>query len=153
MSASASSLKQSKSTNFIPRGVQVQKVEARVEWEYTEECQAQLKARVEAARARAQAQEIARANKDSVSKKDQPQIQQSHQSTIPTDNINICVVGGVSTGKSTFLNAIFCEQLTECKIKRTIKYFSSSIQCISILYNSFMYLSISSYNLSFCNCF
>jgi len=38
---------------------------------------------------------------------------------IPTDNINICFVGGVSTGKSTILNAIFCEELTQCKIKRT----------------------------------
>jgi predicted GTPase len=40
-------------------------------------------------------------------------------SMVPTDNINICFVGGVSTGKSTILNAIFCEQLTQCKIKRT----------------------------------
>lgn len=38
---------------------------------------------------------------------------------IPQENINICFVGGVSTGKSTILNAIFCEQLTQCKIKRT----------------------------------
>jgi GTP-binding protein EngB required for normal cell division len=38
---------------------------------------------------------------------------------VPKDNINICFVGGVSTGKSTILNAIFCEQLTQCKIKRT----------------------------------
>jgi GTP-binding protein EngB required for normal cell division len=38
---------------------------------------------------------------------------------VPTDNINICFVGGVSTGKSTILNAIFCEELTQCKIKRT----------------------------------
>jgi predicted GTPase len=38
---------------------------------------------------------------------------------IPKENINICFVGGVSTGKSTILNAIFCEQLTQCKIKRT----------------------------------
>jgi GTP-binding protein EngB required for normal cell division len=37
----------------------------------------------------------------------------------PADNINICFVGGVSTGKSTILNAIFCEELTQCKIKRT----------------------------------
>uniref|UniRef100_A0A6C0IRI5 Dynamin N-terminal domain-containing protein n=1 Tax=viral metagenome TaxID=1070528 RepID=A0A6C0IRI5_9ZZZZ len=37
----------------------------------------------------------------------------------PVDNINICFVGGVSTGKSTILNAIFCEELTQCKIKRT----------------------------------
>lgn len=38
---------------------------------------------------------------------------------VPKENINICFVGGVSTGKSTILNAIFCEQLTQCKIKRT----------------------------------
>lgn len=38
---------------------------------------------------------------------------------IPVDNINLCFVGGVSTGKSTILNAIFCEELTQCKIKRT----------------------------------
>lgn len=39
--------------------------------------------------------------------------------SIPQDNINICLVGGVSTGKSTGLNSIFCQKLTECKIKRT----------------------------------
>jgi len=38
---------------------------------------------------------------------------------VPVDNINLCFVGGVSTGKSTVLNGIFCEQLTQCKIKRT----------------------------------
>jgi GTP-binding protein EngB required for normal cell division len=38
---------------------------------------------------------------------------------IPVDNINLCFVGGVSTGKSTVLNGIFCEELTQCKIKRT----------------------------------
>jgi hypothetical protein len=38
---------------------------------------------------------------------------------IPSENINICFVGGVSTGKSTGLNSVFCEQFTECKIKRT----------------------------------
>lgn len=38
---------------------------------------------------------------------------------IPKENVNMCFVGGVSTGKSTILNAIFCEQLTQCKIKRT----------------------------------
>ena len=37
----------------------------------------------------------------------------------PIENINLCFVGGVSTGKSTLLNAIFCEELTQCKIKRT----------------------------------
>jgi len=30
-----------------------------------------------------------------------------------------CIVGGVSTGKSTFLNGAFCQKLTQCKIKRT----------------------------------
>jgi GTP-binding protein EngB required for normal cell division len=43
----------------------------------------------------------------------------SQESLIPVDNINLCFVGGVSTGKSTVLNGIFCEKLTECKIKRT----------------------------------
>jgi len=43
---------------------------------------------------------------------------QSHP-VVPVDNINLCFVGGVSTGKSTILNAIFCEELTQCKIKRT----------------------------------
>jgi GTP-binding protein EngB required for normal cell division len=38
---------------------------------------------------------------------------------VPVENINMCFVGGVSTGKSTLLNGIFCEQLTQCKIKRT----------------------------------
>ena len=38
---------------------------------------------------------------------------------IPIDNINLCFVGGVSTGKSTVLNSVFCEELTQCKIKRT----------------------------------
>jgi len=41
------------------------------------------------------------------------------QPNVPIDNINLCFVGGVSTGKSTILNAIFCEELTQCKIKRT----------------------------------
>lgn len=39
--------------------------------------------------------------------------------SVPKNNINLCFVGGVSTGKSTILNAIFCEELTQCKIKRT----------------------------------
>ena len=49
----------------------------------------------------------------------QYQDQEDILSTIPDDNINLCFVGGVSTGKSTILNAIFCEELTQCKIKRT----------------------------------
>ena len=52
-----------------------------------------------------------------LSKKESSQIAAS--STLPVDNINLCFVGGVSTGKSTILNAIFCEELTQCKIKRT----------------------------------
>ena len=36
--------------------------------------------------------------------------------TIPNDNINICFVGGVSTCKSTCLNGVFCQKLTECKM-------------------------------------
>ena len=43
----------------------------------------------------------------------------SDEIQIPTDNINLCFVGGVSTGKSTVLNGVFCEELTQCKIKRT----------------------------------
>ena len=43
----------------------------------------------------------------------------SDEIQIPTDNINLCFVGGVSTGKSTVLNSVFCEELTQCKIKRT----------------------------------
>ena len=38
---------------------------------------------------------------------------------IPQENINLCIVGTVSAGKSTILNAFFCEQLSQCKIKRT----------------------------------
>lgn len=38
---------------------------------------------------------------------------------IPTDNINICFVGGVSTGKSTALNSVFGKKLTQCHFKRT----------------------------------
>lgn len=36
-----------------------------------------------------------------------------------SQNTKFCIVGGVSTGKSTFLNGAFCEKLTQCKIKRT----------------------------------
>ena len=38
---------------------------------------------------------------------------------IPTDNLNICIVGCVSAGKSTILNAMFCQDLSQSKIKRT----------------------------------
>ena len=38
---------------------------------------------------------------------------------LPIDNINICILGTVSAGKSTILNTLFCEDLSETKIKRT----------------------------------
>ena len=38
---------------------------------------------------------------------------------IPTDNINICIVGCVSAGKSTILNTMFNQDLSQSKIKRT----------------------------------
>jgi GTPase SAR1 family protein len=38
---------------------------------------------------------------------------------IPVDNINICLLGCVSAGKSTILNAMFCQDFSESKIKRT----------------------------------
>jgi GTP-binding protein EngB required for normal cell division len=50
---------------------------------------------------------------------DKDKKEEEENSRIPADNVNLCFVGGVSTGKSTILNAIFCEQLTQCKIKRT----------------------------------
>jgi GTP-binding protein EngB required for normal cell division len=49
---------------------------------------------------------------------EQPKIKEAMNQP-PKDNINLCFVGGVSTGKSTILNAVFSEQLTQCKIKRT----------------------------------
>jgi len=38
--------------------------------------------------------------------------------SIPLDNINISFIGTVSTGKSTLLNTIFLEKITQCNIKR-----------------------------------
>ena len=38
---------------------------------------------------------------------------------LPISNLNLCIVGCVSSGKSTLLNALFCEELTQTKIKRT----------------------------------
>jgi len=46
---------------------------------------------------------------------------------LPIDNLNICLVGCVSSGKSTILNTMFCEDLTQTKIKRT-----TMIPCIFI---------------------
>ena len=37
----------------------------------------------------------------------------------PIDNLNVCLVGCVSSGKSTILNTMFCEDLAQTKIKRT----------------------------------
>ena len=39
--------------------------------------------------------------------------------TTPIDNINIAIVGCVSAGKSTIMNAMFCQDFSQCKIKRT----------------------------------
>ena len=38
---------------------------------------------------------------------------------LPSENVSICFVGCVSTGKSVLLNSIFCEKFAESKIKRT----------------------------------
>ncbi len=38
---------------------------------------------------------------------------------LPLSNLNLCIIGCVSSGKSTLLNALFCEELTQTKIKRT----------------------------------
>jgi predicted GTPase/thymidine kinase len=38
---------------------------------------------------------------------------------IPPENINISLLGSVSTGKSTVLNAIFCHELSQSSLKRT----------------------------------
>ena len=36
-----------------------------------------------------------------------------------SENINIAVLGPVSAGKSTFINSIFCDTMSEMKRKRT----------------------------------
>ena len=38
---------------------------------------------------------------------------------VPIDNINICILGTVSAGKSTILNSMFCQDFSQSKIKRT----------------------------------
>ena len=43
----------------------------------------------------------------------------SQQAVDFSNKINIVIIGAVSAGKSTLLNNIFGEQLSECKIKRT----------------------------------
>jgi hypothetical protein len=53
--------------------------------------------------------------------------------TIPNDNINICFVGGVSTGKSTCLNGVFCQKLTECKMYKDTSAYHDKIMLIYIL--------------------
>lgn len=39
---------------------------------------------------------------------------------VPVDHINIYLISCVSAGKSTVLNAIFCQDYTQTRIKRTI---------------------------------
>lgn len=41
------------------------------------------------------------------------------EAELPAENVSICFVGCVSTGKSVLLNSIFCEKFAESKIKRT----------------------------------
>jgi GTP-binding protein EngB required for normal cell division len=64
-------------------------------------------------------QEAASLEEESDSLQDEEYADATDEIQIPTDNINLCFVGGVSTGKSTVLNSVFCEELTQCKIKRT----------------------------------
>ena len=45
--------------------------------------------------------------------------EEAPQAELPAENISICFVGCVSTGKSVLLNSIFCEKFAESKIKRT----------------------------------
>ena len=66
-----------------------------------------------------------------------------------TANTKFCIVGNVSTGKSTFLNGAFCEKLTQCKIKRTTMvptcYIENDVATDSIEY---IYKTISEKNKS-----
>ncbi len=41
------------------------------------------------------------------------------ENILPIENINICILGCVSAGKSTILNSLFCQDLSQSKIKRT----------------------------------
>ena len=40
-------------------------------------------------------------------------------SKYPSSNINLCIIGCVSAGKSILLNALFCDDISQSKIKRT----------------------------------
>ena len=44
---------------------------------------------------------------------------QDDKRSIPLINLNISLIGGVSCGKSTFVNALFCNELAQSSIKRT----------------------------------
>ena len=39
--------------------------------------------------------------------------------SLPMSNINLCIIGCVSAGKSILLNALFCDDISQSKIKRT----------------------------------
>jgi predicted ATPase len=39
---------------------------------------------------------------------------------IPQQNLNSAFIGEVSTGKSTILNGIYCREITQSSIKRTM---------------------------------
>lgn len=42
--------------------------------------------------------------------------------SVPCENLNIAFIGEVSTGKSTLLNGIFCNELSQTSIKRTTMF-------------------------------
>ncbi len=48
-----------------------------------------------------------------------PYLNTMSSTSTPIDNINICIVGCVSAGKSTILNALFRQDFAQAKIKRT----------------------------------
>ena len=41
-------------------------------------------------------------------------------SKLPIRNLNLCMVGCISSGKSTLINTLFCKELIQTKMKRTL---------------------------------
>jgi GTPase Era involved in 16S rRNA processing len=59
----------------------------------------------------------------------------------PITNLNLCLIGCVSSGKSTLLNALFCEELTQTKIKRT-----TMVPCIFVENKSNNFIDVKNIN-------